>query len=702
MALIKKIRERTGLAIGVIAVGLIFFLVGGDILSPNSTLLGGAQTTVGEIAGEDVSYDEYLQKIEEVKFSFQQNTGRNPTENEMYSIREQAWQALIVERMFQAQYQELGLRVSDEELVDLVQGQNIIAELRQQLTNPETGEFDRQQLIGFLQSLEDATPQERAFWAQQERLFADARLRLKYDNMLTTADYATKAEGRLEHKMANTIADVEHLFIPYYAIPDNEVSVTDNELKDYIKNNKEKFQVSNARDLEYVSFPLLPSSEDSAVIQKEINRITQELKGTESDSVFAIRNSEGPNPFNTYKPGDNLPQTLTSNVEDPQEGEVYGPFLTERSSYVVYKITDKFQDTPRMRASHILLGIEGLDEAQKAQVREQAQEILKEAQESAEFAPLAQRYGQDGTAQRGGDLGYFAKDDFIDEFAQATFAAKSTGVIPRVVETEYGFHIIKVTEMPKTQAYRIAAVELELVASDVTRNEAFRNADYFAASSSNQKEFRANAQQEGYRVVQANGLTQGARNLNNIPNAREVVRWAFNDASVNKVSDVFELDNTYLVAVLTNKVEQGTASLDQVREEVTIQVRNEKKAKVIADKIKGKTTLADMKAVFEDVASLGNTPDLKLSATVLPGVGFAPKAIGRIFGMESGKISEPISEDIGVLVARLNSITPAGEVGDYSRYQGQLVMNSSQRTAYMVMMAMEDMAEVKDYRYRFF
>lgn len=702
MALIKKIRQRTGLAIGVIAVGLIFFLVGGDILSPNSTLLGGAQTNVGEIAGETVSYEEYMQKIEEVKFSFQQNTGRNPTENEMYSIREQAWQALIVERMFATQYDELGLTVSDAELVDMVQGRNIIAELRQQLTNPETGEFDRQQLIGFLQSLEDATPQERAFWAQQERLFADARLRLKYDNLLTTADYATTAEGRMEHKMANTTADVDHLFIPFYAISDNEVSVTDNELKDYIKRNKEKFQVSNARDLEYVSFPLTPSAEDSAIVSREINRLREELKAVESDSVFAIRNSEAATPFRTFLPGENLPAALTRNVEAPQEGEIYGPFLTERSTYVVYKITDRFESAPRMRASHILLGTEGLDEAQKDQVREQAQNILREAQETDEFGPLAQRYGQDGTAQRGGDLGWFAKDDFIEDFGQAVFASRSTGVIPRVIETEYGFHIIKVTEMAQTQAYKIATVELELIASDATRNEAYRNADYFASSSSNHKEFRANAEQEGYRVIQANGLNQGARNLNNIPNAREVVRWAFNDASVNKVSDVFELDNTYLVAVLTNKTEEGTASLEQVRQEVTAQVKNEKKATIISDRLKGKSTLADMKAVFEDDASLGNTPDLKLSSTVIPGVGFAPKAIGRIFGLQSGQISEPITEDIGVLVARVNAITPAGEVSDYSRYQSQVVMNASQRTAYMVMMAMEDMAKVKDYRYRFF
>ncbi|PRY89298.1 peptidylprolyl isomerase [Mongoliibacter ruber] len=703
MALIKKIRQKTGLAIGVIAVGLIFFLVGGDILSPNSTLLGGASNKVGEIAGESISYEEYVRKIEEIKFQFQQNTGRTPSENEMNSIREQAWQALIVDKVFDSQFEELGLTVSDAELVDMVQGKNIIAELRQQLTNPQTGEFDRNQLVAFLQSLEDAAPEQRAFWAQQEQLFADARLRVKYDNLLSTSEYATKAEGRMEHKMSNTIADVDHLFIPFYAIPDTAVSVSDSELKDYISKNKEKFKVSNAADLAYVSFAINPSSEDSAAVISEMRELTQALRNAENDSVFAIRNSEAQRPFQTILPGDALPTSLTSNVDNIEAGEVYGPFLTSRSTYVTYKITSQFDGTPRMRAAHILFGTQGLSEDAKAEVKQNAESVLKEIQEGLNFATAAAQYGQDGTAQRGGDLGWFAKEDFVDEFADVSFAQRNTGLINRLVETEYGYHIISVTDLPKSETYKIATVERELIASDATRNDAYRKADFFAANAGNANEFNANAEKEGIRVIQANNVDAFSRNLNNLTNAREVIRWAFNDASEGSVSGVFELDNAYIVATLKTRYEEGTATLDQVRPQVLIQVRNEKKAKMIKDKIAGKSSLEEMKNVFPDDASLDNTPDLKLSASVLPGVGFAPAAIGAAFGLkESGQISKPVQEDVGIIVLKLNSLTPATEVGDYSSFQRQLTLNSSQRTAYMIMMALEDLANVKDYRYKFF
>src|SRR5690554_103716 len=703
MALIKKIRQRTGLAIGVIAVGLIFFVVGGDLLGPNSTLLGNSGNVVGEIAGEDISYEEYVQRIEQAKLSFQQNTGRNPSENELNSIREQAWQALIVERVFSEQYEELGLTVSDEELVDMVQGKNIVPELRQQLTNPETGEFDRQQLITFLQSLQGADPQQQAFWTQQEKMFADARLRIKYDNLMGTSDYATKAEGKMEHKMASMTADVAHLYIPYYAVADSLVSVSENELNDYLKANKEKFKVTKSRNLEYIQFGLTASGEDSATTISEIRRLTEELKNSDTDSLFAFRNSEGAQPFRTVYPGEALPPTLSSNVENPEVGEVYGPFLTDRSSYVSYKISDKYEGVPRMRASHILLSTQGLDDTAKEAVKVQAQEILKEVQSTGNFAVAAQQYGQDGTAQQGGDLGWFAQQDFIEEFSDATFNAKSTGIIGNVIETEYGFHIINVTELPQTLTYKLASIELELLPSDVTRNEIYRNADFFASSSSNAKEFRENAEKENYRVINVNNLSPNARNLNNLSGAREVVRWAFTDASVGDVSEIFELDNAYVVALVTGQTEDGYAKLDAVREQVALQVRNDKKAKYIADKIAGLGSLEEMKAVFGDVVSLGNSPDLKLSTSVLPGVGFAPKAIGTIFGLgKAGAVSSPIKEDIGVVVAKLNAITPAPEIADYSRYQNQLTANSSQRTSYMLMMALEELAEIKDYRYKFF
>lgn len=702
MALIKQIRQRTGLAVGVIAGGLILFMLGGDLLSPNSNLLGSNQNIVGEIAGEEISYEEYVAKVEEVKAGYQQRTGRVPSEVEMFTVREQAWQTMIVERVFNEEYEKLGLTVSDAELVDMVQGKNMVAELRQQLVNPQTGEFDKNQLVTFLQSLETAEPAQQAFWAQQEKLFADSRLRIKYDNLLATSEYATSAEAKLEYKAANSLADVSLLFIPYTAINDSDVKLEENELTAYLKKNQAKFKTGNSANLEYISFSILPSGTDSADVITRINELTEELKTAENDSLFAVRNSETQNPFFTFLPGEPLPANLSNNVGEIVSGQTYGPFVTPNSSYVSYKVTSQYEGTPRIRASHILFSTQGLDTAAIIQVKAQAEQVLADVKANGNFAVAAQQFGQDGTAQNGGDLGWFAKEDFVEPFANAAYAAKSTGLLNELVETEYGFHIIEVTEMPKSTYTKVAAIELELVASDATRNEAFRNADTFAAEAGNRSEFKEKAEAAGYRVIQANNLDAGSRNLNNIQNAREVVRWAFSEASEDEVSPVFELDNAYVVATLVNKKEEGDATLADVREQVELLVRNEKKAAMIVEKLKGKATLAEMQAVYPNEASINEIPDLKLSAAVIPGIGFAPRAIGTVFGLQNGQISMPIQEDIGVMVAKLNTLNPAAEIGDYTNFQGQLTQNASQRTTYQVMMALQELANVKDFRYKFF
>jgi len=702
MALIKQIRQRTGLAIGVIAGGLILFLLGGDLLSPGSSLFNSNQNIVGEIAGEEITLEEFTLKVEEYKASFQQRTGRVAAEAEMVSVREQAWQALIVERVFEEEYSKLGLTISSEELIDMVQGKNIVPELRAQLVNPQTGQFDKTQLITFLQSLETADPAQQAAWAQQEKLFAQARNRMKYDNLLATTEYATTAEAKLEHKSANTLADASVLFLPYYVIPDGEVKIQDSDLADYLAKNQEKFKVGNSANLEYVSFSIQPSGEDSAAVISKINELTAELKVSTTDSVFVSQNSELQQPFQTYAPGDELPVSLTTNVAQLVKGETYGPFITANSSYVSYKIVDQYEGTAKMRASHILFGTEGMDEAARAAVKTQAETVLADIKTTGNFADAARQYGQDGTAQNGGDLGWFAKADFVEAFANATYAANSKGLLPSLVETEYGFHIIEVTELPSTAHTKLAVLELELVASDLTRNEAFRNADAFVTEAGNRNEFTEKATEKGFRIIQANNVDATSRNLNNITDARSVVIWAFSEAAEGEVSEVFELDNSYLVAALVSKKEEGEAKLEDVKDQVKQLVLNEKKAEMIQQKLAGKTTLAQMKAIYPD-ASLNEVPGLRLSDSVIPGIGFAPKAIGAIFGLKTkGQMTKPVQEDIGVIVALMNNMTPAAAIGDYTAYQAQLAQGASQRMTYQIMMALQELAKVKDYRYKYF
>src|SRR5690606_27250659 len=122
MALINKIREKSGLAVTVIAVALIFFIVGGDLMGPGSFFGGNNNTTVGEIRGKKVDYREFQERVDAVRRNYEAQTGRAANEMEVSQMREQAWMQYVSEYAYEDQYDRLGLKVTDDEVVDMVQG----------------------------------------------------------------------------------------------------------------------------------------------------------------------------------------------------------------------------------------------------------------------------------------------------------------------------------------------------------------------------------------------------------------------------------------------------------------------------------------------------------------------------------------------------------------------------------------------------
>jgi peptidyl-prolyl cis-trans isomerase D len=702
MALINKIREKTGLVVTVVAFGLILFLVGGDVLSPNSVLLSGRTNNVGEIAGENVALQEYQRRVDEMKENFYLNTGRNPSDAELNGLRQQAWDLLISQIAFGKQYEELGLKVTQEEIIDMVQGKNISPELRQAFTNPETGEFDRNQIVSFLKNIDQMPPQNQTAWFAFERNLGPGRIRVKYDNLLIKSDYVTTAEAIREYQAQNEVAEVRYLYIPFYSVPESEVQVSDDQLRSYIKKNSQRYKTEALRGFDYVSFSVVSSADDTAAIKTELAKLKEEFRTVQDDSLFARIHSESGEFFNRYNPGE-LPEVLKANIGNLTEGDVRGPYL-ENGAYVLYKISEIYDDTvASARASHILFSADRTDAEARAKAKRQSEDILKEIQRGADFEEMARQHSADPTSRRGGDLGWFSTGRMVKPFEDAVFQQRNGGLVNKVVETDYGYHIIKVTEAPTRQTYAVASIDREITASDETRNEAFRKADYFAASVGNAKQFKEFAEKEGYSIETVENVRTSDRRVGNVGEARELIRWSFTDASIGKVSNVFELDDDYVVAVLTKEVEEGTAPLNIVRDEVSAKVRNEQIAKKIIDNLKGKTgSLEEIANSYGEDAKVYSTSDLRFTTNTLPNVGFAPVAVGKAFGLAEGKRTEPFQDENGVLIVEVVNKTEAPEIADYSSYKNQVQQRVNSRTAYNLTEAVKKQSEIKDNRYKFF
>ena len=177
----------------------------------------------------------------------------------------------------------------------------------------------------------------------------------------------------------------------------------------------------------------------------------------------------------------------------------------------------------------------------------------------------------------------------------------------------------------------------------------------------------------------------------------------YNDASIGSVSKTFELNDSYLVALLVSEQDAGIAALNDVRDQVALKVRNELKAKTIASQLNGLSgSLEDMASAYGDDASVHNTSDLNQSANSLQGVGFAPNVIGAAFALNEGGRSAPLETDNGVVIIELLTKTPAPEIADYSVYKTQKSQAASSRVSINTMEAVKEFADIEDNRYKFY
>lgn len=706
MALIGTLRNKmTKWVVGFVAVAIAAFVL--NDFGPRSVF--GNDNAVGEIGGSTIQLEEYQAAIQERENNYILNFGRQPGDRERPLLQQQAWDLLISQKAIKPEFEKVGVKVTTDEIWDMIQGRNIDENVKSSFLD-SAGNFDRSRLIAYINQFNAPAPTDpqalagfqeaRYRWSTFQRDLGLGRERLKYENLLIKTNYVTEAEAERDYHNQNDVAEVKYLYVPYFVISDS--TVTDSQLKEYYNQNKHKYKAEQTRSLSYVSFPIQASAADSAQIREDLGKLAADFKTVTEDSVFAVANSEGDEPFTKYSNA-TLPVFLANQKDQLTTGSVFGPFL-DGNSYKIVKVVRFGKDTVgNAKASHILIRWDDESDASKKVAKEKARKILADIKGGADFAAKAREFGTDGTASQGGDLGWFNSGQMVKPFEQAVFSAKKTGVLSDVVETQFGYHIIDVTGLADYTSYTIATIEIAIAPSDETQNEAFLKAQTFASNVSDVDSFNESAKSEKLVVMNANDLKTVDRRVNDLGDARAMVTWLFRDAKVGKVSDVFDLDTDYVVAVMTSETEEGVRSFDEVKDEIRPTVLNQAKGKKIIEKLSAqKGTLDEMAKAFGSDAIVASSSDLKLNSNTLPSVGLDPVAVGKIFSLESGKRSEPFAGENGVLVAELQNKTVAPAVGDYTMFKNQLLQGLNGRAAYSISEALKEGAKIEDKRYKYF
>ena len=696
MAIISTLRDKMGKFLVVVVGFSIAAFVLGDILGPNSSIGNPNQNIVGEINGEEIDLVRFNAIFEQLSYNFSLNNGRSPNNQEIAGIRDQAWEKLINDISYFNQYNELGITVTDKESVDMVQGDNIHPMILEAFTDPNTGVFNIDNVIGYLQNLSNQPANQQQAWFSFESNLKPMRLRTKYDNLISLTTNVNSLQSKSEYFNSSSTRDISYYFVPYYNIPDTLFEVSKSEMNNYLRKNSDDYKQEQSRSLNFVYFPLESSREDSAFYISEIENITSSLKSEDiNDSTFALLNSDGFNPYVKFNI-DQLPEEL----KDKEVGFI-SDIVYEDGGVLVYKLSDIVTDSKfKARAKHILLKF---NDQNKQDVRNEANRILSLLRNGSDFDETARTYSADGSASVGGDLGWFSEDMMVKPFEDAVFSRTRSGLIPRIIESDFGFHIINVTQPKTKKSFVVTTVFKQVSPSDNTRNNIYRNAEMFKIDASQSRSnFVDLAIESGYSSQSALDLDKNSSNISNITDARNVVLWAYDDSrDTDDISDVLELNNGYIVAHLADIKDEGTKKIDDVENSVRKKILDNKKFEYLSDIITDYNTLDEIKSLYSN-GEIYNMSTLDFNTNSIQNVGFSPEAIGVAFSLSEGELTKPIKIDDGIIVLNLNSISQADSLNSYSDFGISLLQANKFTSSLKVDKAIKEFSKIEDLRYKFF
>ena len=704
MAAIGSIRKHSTLLVVVIGGALIAFILG-DFLKKNNR----RDVNAGKIDGVEITIMEFNKKLDEnIASTKQQQHVKSLTTNETFRVREQTWEQMVRKILMDEQYKDLGITVSADEMFNLIQGVNPHPLIKRYFVNPKTGRYDRNLVIQYLQNYDRLPDAARQQWDMLESYIKADQMRKKYNALISEGYYVPKALAQKLNDAQNTRADINYVAARYSAVPDNKITVTDADYQSYYDAHKNEFKQKDARAMEYVAFNVLPSKADIAKARKEAMATKADFEATKNPVQFAHANTDHPYDTSWLKEGQ-LPAYIDSVMFHAKPGTVSHPIMSN-NTFVMGRLLQVATRPDSMDASHILIAYKGamrVDPAvtrTKADAKKLADSLLTVLKRHpAEFKKLADKYSNDGSVKvNHGNLGWFADGRMVPGFNEAV--VKTPKGHFTVAESPFGFHVIKVTgKKDFTKKVKVAVVAQDIIASNTTYQNVFAKASKIASEAHDQKAFEAVAKKDHLQLRVMPKIYENSYYIPGLENARSIVRWAFKSGTdVGEVSNVFDLEGQYAVAVITKSFEAGIPSMEEVKDQIKPFVINKVKGKYLAEKMKAANGNLDKIAAAVN-AKKQSMNDLTFNTRNIVGFGMEDKVIGTVFGMKAGSTSQPLVGNAATFVVKLDALHKADKLANYntfaSSYQNAFKQRVEQDYPYK---AIKDAADIQDNRVTFY
>jgi len=715
MAILGKIRERSMFLIIIIALALFSFVLTG-LFDANSPLFNKNTNYIGEINGEKIAREEFAQLVD-------QERARTGSRSSQLQNVKTAWDNLVREKVYETQLEKSGIIVGEKDVWDAIISQQFVQS--SPMFKNEAGLFDEEKLKEYIATLKDDSEENQQGmdawlgWLNYEKSIKTNLELATYSNLIKAGVGVTLKEGEYYYNEQNTKMDLEYVYVPFTSIADSLVSVSDNEIKDYVKAHREDYIVEPTVNLSFVKFDVKASEEDENNIKGSLSKLVNDREeystaakanvnvigfqnATNYTEFFRENSSDTPLDEKFYTKSQ-LPKVIADTISGVSVNAIYGPYK-EGNFFKLTKLTETKQLPDSVKSRHILLPFIGARSADQTITRSE-EEVKKFADslltilktDKSKFEGFVTDFSSDkGSVNKGGKYDWYPYNQMVPEFRDFTFEGKVGDL--GVVKTQFGFHIIEIEGQKNRQtAYKLATFSRSIEASEKTENEMFEKAETFASNLSENDDIVQLAKDNSYTVQPIQGLKNLDERVSTLGNQRPIVTWAFDKSTEENEIKRFDIDNGYAVVKLTKRNKKGL-SLGTSRSLIRSKLLNQKKVKLINDMMLGDSLEEIAKSSSKQVSS---SKAVSLGSPMLPGVGSTPELIGALTILESNRVYKNIETKKGVFAVKILTKEMPDKIENYKGFS-TTVSNKLQNKSSKAYNALKKFADIEDNRATFY
>lgn len=711
MATLQTIRSKGPLLVIVIGIALFAFIAGDawKIFQPHQ-----GRQDIGEINGEKISAQDYQKLVDEYTEVIKLTNGlASLNETQLASVKDQVWQSYVNNKLIAEQAEKLGLTVTDAEIQAIIDEGTHPLLMNTPFRNPQTGAFDKDMLKKFLVDYSNLSTSQMPsqyveyyqtmgnFWNFVEKTLRQSALAEKYQNLISKSLIANPTSAEDAFKARTEQSDLLMAAVPYSAINDSLVKISDDEIRSLYNERKEQFkQLAETRDIRFVDIQVLPSDADRKAVLDEVTEYSEQLNNTTADYAAFIRSTGSSVSYSDIPVNKSvLPSDVVARLDSIGMNEVFGPYYSQADdSYNAFKIIAKVNapDSIQFRQIQVYADTE-------EKTKTLTDSIYDALKGGANFEEIAKVYGQTGESTwvsantwEGSQLNS-ENEEFIK-----TLLSQPVKEIAKLNIGQANIILQVMNKKSMQDKYKVAVIKRNVEFSNDTYNEAYNKFSQFVAQSNSIEELEKNAEEYGYTVIPRSDFSSAEHYVGGVPSTKEVIRWIFG-AKEGAVSPLFECGNNdhIMVAALDRINPVGYRNINSVADMLRAEIRRDKKAEMIMADMKSCTSIDQAKAVKNAVSDTVKHVTFSAPAYISLTRGSEP-VIGAVASKTAvNATSAPVKGNAGVYMLQVLSKENGKETFDVKSEESTL-SNMYYRFATQFINDLYQKSKVVDNRYLYF